>query len=143
MSVDLVNAYTQLTLTGIGIAPYSARGLHQTLQPIQASSQVRRTINGELVDTSVAQFRKFKSTISGSDQTSPLLSGVWPGMEVTVECIVEMAGTPDRTAVSGSTRTEEGVTFFRPVLVMKVVDYSIDTDEYGAQVGWKLDLEEV
>lgn len=146
MSVDLPNAFTLLTITGIGVAPYSARGLKQTLAPVQAASQNRRTINGTLVNTAVTQFRKYKSTISGSDQLSPALAGIWPGMTVTVECIVELAsgsGTPDRTAVSGSSRTEEGFTYYRPVLIMKVMDYSIESDEWGAQVSWKLDLEEV
>ena len=47
-----------LTFSGIGVPPYSARGASQTLDPIQASQQLRRTINGELIDISRAEFRK-------------------------------------------------------------------------------------
>ena len=60
-----------LTLSGIGVPPYSARGASQTLEPIQASQQLRRTINGELIDISRAEFRKYRSTISCVDQQPP------------------------------------------------------------------------
>ena len=60
-----------LILSGIGVPPYSARGASQTLEPIQASQQLRRTINGELIDISRAEFRKYRSTISCADQLPP------------------------------------------------------------------------
>jgi hypothetical protein len=82
--------YTLLTLSGIGIPEYSARGLTQTLEPIDAAHQTRRTVNGELDDLSYAQFRKYKSTISGNDQEPPAVDGVWPGRVVTVECVTEL-----------------------------------------------------
>jgi hypothetical protein len=55
---------TLLVLTGIGIPDYSARGLTQTLEPIEAALSQRRTVNGGLKDLSFAQFRKYKSSIS-------------------------------------------------------------------------------
>jgi len=137
---------TLLTISGMGVVPYSARGLTQSLTPIASAMQMRRTINGNLVDVSLPQFRKYSSTISGRDQKSPAIGGVWPGKTVTVECISELAvsgGSADRTAVTGSTYTEDGITYYRPVLTMLVVGYSVETDEYGAQVGWTLALEEV
>ena len=60
-----------LTLSGIGVPPYSARGASQTLEPIASSQQLRRTINGELIDISRAEFRKYRSTISCVDQQPP------------------------------------------------------------------------
>jgi len=38
------------------VPPYSARGLTQTLTPIAAAANMRRTINGELLDLSAGQF---------------------------------------------------------------------------------------
>lgn len=132
----------------MGIPPYSARGLSQTLTPVAASQQMRRTINGTLVDFSSSQFRKFQSTISGSDQAPPALNAVWPGTELIVDCISEIAyesstGGPDRQEVAGSIRYEGDFTFYRPVLTMKVVGFNTNTDEYGAQISWALELEEV
>jgi hypothetical protein len=69
---------TLLVLSGIGVPDYSARGLRHTLEPIEASASLRRTVNGALVDLSFAQFRKYKSTISCQDQEPPAVDGVWP-----------------------------------------------------------------
>jgi hypothetical protein len=139
---------TKLAISGIQIPPYSARGLSQTLVPIEASASMRRTINGALVDISASQFRKYASTISCTDQQHPALNGVWPGQQVTVNCVCELSyltsgGSADRTPVSGSSRVEGDFTFYRPQLVMRVVSYEVQTDEYGAAVAWSLQLEEV
>ena len=140
---------TLLRLDPIDVPPYSARGISQTLEPIEAAAYLRRDVNGNLIDLSVSQERKFRSTITCEDQDHPALNGVWPGMQLTVDCVVELAyadatdGAADRTAVAGSTRTADGFIFYRPQLVMLVVGYTIERDEYGAAVGWTLDLEEV
>jgi hypothetical protein len=139
---------TLLAIAEIDVPPYSARGISQTLQPIGGAGQMRRTVNGTLVDISATQFRKYRSTIACTDQQQPALDGVWPGMTLTIDCVSELSyktgvGTAGRTAVSGSSRTESGFTFYRPVLTMKVVDYSVDTDEWGASIGWQLQLEEI
>jgi hypothetical protein len=139
---------TLLTLAGLGVPPYSARGLTQTLEPIEASLQLRRTVNGALVDLSDAPFRKYKSTISCQDQEPPAVDGVWPGQVVTVECVAELCfvtggGAPARLAVSGSERVDSEFTFYRPVLTMRVTGFSFTRDEYGAAVSWQLQLEEV
>ena len=137
-----------LTLSGIGVPPYSVRGATQTLQPIDATQQLRRTINGALVDLSRAEFRKYRSTIICTDQQPPAVDGVWPGQIVTVGCISELSyktagGSPSRPVVSGSSRTEGDYTVYRAQLTMRVVSFSQDTDEYGASVSWSLELEEV
>jgi hypothetical protein len=67
---------------------------------------------------------------------------------VTVGCISELSyltagGSPARTPVTGSSRTEGAYTFYRPSLTMRVVTFSQDTDEYGAETSWSLELEEV
>jgi len=137
-----------LTLSGIGVPPYSTRGASQTLEPIEAARQLRRTINGALIDVSRPEFRKYRSTISCADQQPPAIDGVWPGQILSVGCISELSyrtsgGAPARSVVPGSSRTEGDYTLYRPSLTMRVVSFSQDTDEYGATVSWSLELEEV
>ena len=139
---------TVLTLSGIGVPPYSARGLTQTLEPIGSAAQLRRTVNGALVDLSDSAFRKYQSTISCQDQEPPAVDGVWPGKTVTVECVAELCfltsgGAPARPVVAGSQRVEGEFTFYRPELTMLVTGFSVSRDEYGAAVSWQLQLEEV
>jgi hypothetical protein len=135
---------TVLTLSG-GVPPYSARGLTQTLTPIQASKAAMRTINGAMVSLSLPAFEKFASVISSPGDVEPPV-GVFPGTVLTVGCIAELcvAGTElPRTAVADSIRESGGFTFFRPSLQMMVLDYSQQTDEYGCTTSWTLTLEEV
>jgi hypothetical protein len=128
---------TLLVLSGPGVQPYSARGLKQTLTPIGAAANNRRTINGDLLDLSQQQFRKYASTISCSDQLAPALDGVWPGLVLTVDCVAELA-----YKTVGSSRTDGAYTFYRPRLTMRVMNYNMDEDEYGRVLAWSLELEE-
>jgi hypothetical protein len=142
------NAHTVLRLQGIGVPPYSARGLKQTLEVIDQATQLRRTVNGSLKDISFASFRKYKSSITGSDQQPPNFNGRWPGLQVTVDCIAEMSyaqddESPERPVVPGSEIVEGAHTTFRPRLIMRIVNLTISHDEYGRQVDWTLDLEEI
>jgi hypothetical protein len=138
---------TLLLLSGIGIPAWSARGLTQTLQPIEAAGSQRRTVNGTLVDLSLSQFRKYRSTIRCSDMEAPALDGIWPGHVVTVDCVTELScpsvASPAKTVVPGSQRLQGGFTFYRPRLVMQVIGLSIEKNEWGAVTGWTLELEEV
>lgn len=140
------NAFTLLEMTGIGVPPYSARGVSQSLAPIEQAAHIVRAINGALLDLSYVPFQKYRSTISCEDQTPPAVDGVWPGKLVTVHCVAELCvvegGTPARPVAYGSTRTEAGWTFYRPVLEMMVLAFNTETDEYGAAIGWSMDLEE-
>jgi hypothetical protein len=139
---------TLLTLAGVGVPPYSARGLTQTLEPIEASVQLRRTVNGALADLSDALFRKYKSTIACQDQEPPAVDGVWPGQIVIVECVAELCfvtavGSPARVPVADSERVDGVFTFYRPILTMRVTGFSVTRDEYDSAVSWQLQLEEV
>ncbi len=141
---------TLLVLYGMGQPLYAARGLTQTLKPISAAVNVSRSINGDAMDLSYEQFRKYASTITCSDLEAPSLDGIWPGMFVTVECVCELSflssgGVPARYAVAGSTRTDTnvGLTFYRPVLDMQIVGLDMNCDEYRDTVQWTMDLEEV
>lgn len=139
---------TILTLSGPGIQPYSARGLKQTLKPIAAAAVLRRTITAALIDLSRAEFRKYASVISGSDIQPPAFDDFWPGLQLTVGCAARLSyktsgGIPGRTAVAGSSYTLGDYTFYQPELVMRVVDWNQDEEEWRAGVGWQLSLEEV
>lgn len=142
------NFSTILALTGMGIPPYSSRGLTQTLNPIPASANLRRNVNGILKDISASQFQKYNSTITGNDADPPAIEGQWAGMTVVVDCIPELAyltfsDLPSRTIVPGSLREDGDYTFYRPRLTMMIVNFSIQKDEFGARTGWTLELEEV
>ena len=132
-----------------GVAPYSARGLRGTLSLVDhITGGLRRTVNGTLVDLSPPQMRKYRLEIAGQDQAPPALDGVWPGMPVTVDAMVELAyltagGSPSRTPVSGSSRTEGDYTYYSPQFQMLVVECQLDRSEWAAEVSWSLTLEEV
>lgn len=139
---------TLLVISGPGIPTYSSRGLSQTLDPIDAAGALARTVNGGLIDLSPTQMRKYRSTITCTDQDAPALDGVWPGMPLTVDCVPELGyltagGSPQRSVVPGSSRVAGLWTWFRPRLSMLVVNYTANTDEWGAAVAWSLDLEEI
>lgn len=148
MSLDTTG--TLLTISdGVSLLPlYSARGLTQTLAPIDAASFLKRTVNGELVDLSVSRFRKFRSTISGNDQRPPSRSNVWPGLTVTVGCAYLLSyatsgGSPSRTPVSGTSFTEGAFTFYQPSITFMIKGMNGSFDEWAAGYQWSIDMEEV
>lgn len=140
---------TLLQISGLGTMLWQARGLTQTLAVINEAKQQERTINGVLKDISNPIFRKYSSKISCSDNTTPPLDNLWPGMLVTVHCAAELCyltgspGSPGRPEVSGSSYTQGNYTFYRPALNMLVGPLSLHLDEWKCVIGWDLDLEEV
>lgn len=139
---------TLLTLSGIGIAPYSARRVSQTIEIIDEAGDFRRTIDGKLKNVANPAFHKFRSSITCDDVNSPALNGVKKGTELVVGSVVEWSyptatGSPERPVVTGSSRVEGTHTFYRPELTMMVVSYNINKNELDAIVGWQLDLVEV
>jgi hypothetical protein len=139
---------TLLVISGPGLPTYSSRALSQTLDPIDAAGALVRTVNGGLIDFSASQMRKYRSTITCTDQDAPALDGIWPGMSLVVDCVPELGyltagGSPQRTVVPGSSRVASNWTWYRPRLYMLVVNYTANTDEWGAAVAWSLDLEEI
>lgn len=138
---------TLLTIQGVGIPSYSARGITQTLEPIDGSMVYRRTVNGELIDLSEQQFRKYRSQIQCEDVNPPAIDGVWPGLQVIVECVAELShpasGAPSRTPVQDSIRQVGDYIFYRPVMTMRITAFNVERDEYGGTVKWSMALEEV
>ena len=137
--------------TPLGIPIYSARGLKQTLTPIQAAgANIQRDINGSLVDIDAGStsFQKYASHIECGDsdtRSSLAFDAIWPGQLVTVDCVAELItlGTPARTFVPGSEWTDSsGFLHYRPRLYMMVTNFSSQESEWEATVSWSLDLEE-
>lgn len=128
--------------------PFSVRGVEDNLSPIEAASNMRRTINGVLVNLGLDQFRKYKITISCSDQQPPAIDGIWPGELCIVHpvselCYLTATGSPDRDVISGTQREEGNFTFYRPSLTMMLLSFNINKDEYGATVSWSMEFEEI
>lgn len=144
----MADANTVLTIVGADVPPYAGRGLTQTLEPITPDAvQLRRTVNGQLVSLVPPQFRKYKSKISGNDQESPALDGIYIGQVLQIDCIVELAipggAGPDRPVVPGSERVVGDFGYYRPQLIMLVTGFSIEDHEWENQVSWTLELEEI
>ena len=164
---------TILTLGNIAIPVGAARGITQTLQPID-NGDVRRTVNGTLLDLTRAENRKFESQIRCSDMATPAMAELWKGQTLLIECIqilnqninptftdVTLIRDPvtnsvfgfeaDGTKINPVSVTGRDVIFasdvvnveFRPILNMMILATSVNTDEYAAEEGWSIDLEEV
>lgn len=138
---------TLLVLSGIGIPDYTARGLSESLTLIGGAANLRRTVNGALKDLSAEQFRKYRLEITCADQETPVVQNMWPGVQVVVDCVSELAyltsgGSPERTVVPGSSRVNGDFTVYRPRLNMRVMDFNVQKDEWGAVTSWTLSLEE-
>lgn len=139
---------TVLVLSVNGVPLYSARDLEQTLEPIRASEQARRTINGTLIDLSVTKFHKYTTKIRCTDVEAPAFNGIMPGMAITVDCVAELVypttgGAPARTVVEDSERTVGAFTIYRPRLDMMVTKVEQRISEYDHEVKWEMELEEV
>ena len=134
-----------------GVNPFSARGLKGTLQPIAAAQgidKLRRTVNGTLISIAAPQMWKYRLDVSGEDVAPAALDQLWVGMQATVNCHVELAfltarGSPSRPMVPGSDWVDGDYTYYRPQLVMLIVELETSRDEWGASVSWSMTLEEV
>jgi hypothetical protein len=139
---------TLIRISEAALSPYASRGLTQTLAHIQQAGYLRRTINGDLTDFSSPLFQKYTSVISGNDQNPPSIDGIWPGQTVQVECMTELSyvtseGSAERPVVTDSSRTDGDLTYYRPVLDMKVTAFDQSFDEWAAQWSWSITLEEI
>jgi hypothetical protein len=127
---------------------YAARGLTQTLEPIDGSMFQARTVNAEMIDLSVSRFRKFKSVITGKDQRPPSRDDIWPGRIVSVGCAYLLSyptvgGSPSRTEVSGSSYTEGSFTFYQPLITFMIGKPTGLFEEWQAGYEWSIPMEEV
>jgi len=77
---------TNLKLGDLVIPVGAGRGITQTINLVD-NGDLRRTVNGELLDLTRDENRKYESQISANDQKTPSLAGIWKGMQLTVECV--------------------------------------------------------
>lgn len=61
----------------------SARGIQTSISQI-SSGELRRTVNGSLVDLTRAALRKYSVSLSADGQAFPDLRGMWKGQKVTI-----------------------------------------------------------
>ncbi len=121
---------TLLSITGITIPEYAIRGLTLDLQLVTADAALRRSINGELLDLTADQFRKYSATLSCEDQDVPTLTDIWQGQIVTMTCIQGVGPANDP---SGLTLT----------LTMMVTSWQTSRVEWDALTNWTIELLQV
>ncbi len=128
-----VTSLLGLTGPGFDLSKFALRGVTADLQPIDQSAQIERDVNGNVMDLSAPEFRKYALTIACSDQESPGFAavssesdGIWPGTLVTVTL-------PPQLGSVGPLEFD----------MMVVKPWRESRDEYGALTAWQLDLEEV
>lgn len=162
---------TTLVLSRGGLPPMSARGCVQELNPI-SQGQFKRTVNGDLIFMGL-QEKKYKTIISCQDTTVLATNDLVPGSIVQVSCIQPLwqkitggKATLEKKPVLGSihvfdeskkpvhlVRCEENnievataeiaYVSYRPILTMRIISYSLKTNEWGTKSGWSLELEEI
>jgi hypothetical protein len=135
-------------VSALQLTPYSARGLTQTYDLIgSADIDLRRDVNAILQNVSDTRFRKYKTTISCKDGETPCLDDSWRGITVMIDCVFEFSypngATPARPVVSGSERTFDAITYYRPMLTCMIADIRVALPEYPAMYDWQIDALEV
>ncbi len=121
---------TLLSITGITIPDYAIRGLTLDLQLVTANDGLRRSVNGDLLDLTAPQFRKYQATLSCEDQDVPTLTDIWQGQVVTVTCIPGVGPVND---ASGGTLT----------LNMMVNSWTTSRAEWDSLTNWTIELLEM
>lgn len=142
-------ASSLLAFVELAQPPYSLRGITEQIELIPQATNLRRDVNGVLHDVGSPDFRQYRITVQCRDQQSPGLDDVWPGRELTMHAASEFStqGASDsdgfaRPPVSGSVRTEGDFIFYRPIFLVKVIEYRTEFEEYEAGLSWELVLEE-
>lgn len=121
-------AYTLLAIDGIDFSQYAVRGITMTLTPIDQAAALARDCRGALADISVAQFRQYKVTITCTDHEAPVLTDVWPGMDITITCIPGMGAANSAGDVL--------------IILAKVTSWNTSRDEWAAEIAWQLESEQ-
>jgi len=128
MPLTISPPYTLLAIDAIDFSDYAVRGITMTLEPIDQSKALVRDCLGHLVDISLFQFKQFKVTITCTDNEAPVLTGIWPGQDVTITCIPGM-GAHNSTG---------------DVLIIgaKVTSWNTSRKEWDAEIAWQLEAEQ-
>ena len=78
-----------LKISGDNFPEYSAmRGIKQSIDlDVGKGHALHRTVNGELLSTSLRLSPKYKTTIIGTDTFPPAISNLYVGRKLTISCI--------------------------------------------------------
>lgn len=120
---------TLLRIDSISFVDWAVRGIRMTLEPIEQAAQLVRDCRFTLVDISLPASRKYKFSITCTDQDAPVLTDVWPGHVINIDCIPNM----------GVVNSTDGVLSMNAM----VRTWRVEGDEYGAEVAWQLEGEQV
>lgn len=160
---------TRMSVPEIVFPPGSARGLEVEYQPI-TTGRLWRTINGELRDATRETHRKYRITISCNDQLSPTLAALNIGQQVnltipmpwrqpivggtatlirtpapeTVQCFTGPVLVP-HTLSDNVVTTSNSANYveYRPILSVRVVEFSWESPEWSASDSWSITFEEI
>ena len=72
-------ASTKIELSGVSFPPGSDLYISEQLGIISSAADMRRTVNGELVNVARSAFRKRSLTLSGSDMRPAAMGHLFPG----------------------------------------------------------------
>jgi len=128
MPLTISPPYTLLTIDLIDFSDYAVRGITMTLTPIDQAKNLARDCRGALADISVAQFRQYKISITCTDHEAPVLSGIWPGQDITINCIPGLGASN----ASGDVLN----------ILAKVTSWNTSRPEWDAEVAWQLEAEQ-
>jgi hypothetical protein len=138
---------TILSLGNIAFPVGSARNIKQTLEPINIVR--RRTVNGDLRSVTPEQLKRWRVSVSCSDQNTPAIDDLLSlDDEIEVVPIQEWkfttaTGAPSRRIADGTDHDEDGITYYRPLLIMMITAFSSSADgEWTADQSWSITLEE-
>lgn len=148
---------TLLVINGLPFSNFATRGVKETVEPLEDSSQFRRTVNKILRYTGVGEpARKFKFSYSGEDLKGLPVNALYIGKPVIFHGITEfgeygnLPSNPDlwtdniRPMVPGSLRQGiDGFIYYRPIISGLITSFSTNEDEWGAVTSWSLEIEEV
>ncbi|VDS10038.1 hypothetical protein PARHAE_03249 [Paracoccus haematequi] len=153
--------YSELKLNGQPLLPGADRNVAVSVTPISQATNLRRTVNGELINVARDVYRKLRVTISGRGRRSPAFSDMFPGDDMTVQLpdplfyagadigrtVIEKAGVLEDCS---EIRVPPGAPFAQPVaavgyillLECKITGLSVQVDEWKKDYTWNLELEE-
>jgi hypothetical protein len=149
---------TDFLILDIGNLAASARGIRQELEPV-ANGRMRTKLSGRTYSSARPQFNKFNVKVMGEDIWPPAFGGLWIGATVTIHSSQDLpqpqrvGEVPIRPVVPGSliyldaennivepADTAAKFFTFRPVLTVKVVNWNIAHDEWGAIASWDIEF---
>ncbi|MCG6111564.1 MAG: Ig domain-containing protein [Paracoccus sp.] len=125
----------------------SATFINAELEAIGEGQQIVRDVNANLRNLGNAAFRKYRLTLSCTDNRLPPLANLWAGQVVDVDVpftIAERGSSPSRTAVAGTVSVIGSRVEYRPRLVMMITRAPSlsDVEWRGGSAGWSIELEE-